>query len=391
MEMYKSGYPSRHALRASGRDRDMLVEAFSKLPNLQTVGLRDYNARGRFRDGENAVWRSYGWSCNGLFTSDNARCLLDRDEIEASLPLILYALGHAHSTPGSLEVFLRHRDRLTPRSFNVLDGFMSSAIIPVLEGLKVLMLTTGGELNPDYMVPPEDPILDDDNGIEAPMRRFFHYTPNLETLRLNFQPYQWLAYRFLSWFAKPASVLSSPPGPAVSPVPPVSLPNLTKLDLGMLTVKDQTLLQVITKFDLTSLSLWKVTLQCDDPGAIYLPTHWADLLRKLSDTLPASTRLKHVLIGYASQKGHATVVPVFFKDSEGQQANRIEYRSRYGSNVKDWLRVRAAETAVEEPPVMDSSSESGNHSGEDTDGVDEEYEEDDESESSPSNSDDDEA
>lgn len=159
----------------------------------------------------------------------------------------------------------------------------------------------------------------------------------------------------------------------------------------MLTVKDQTLLQVITKFDLTSLSLWKVTLQCDDPGAIYLPTHWADLLRKLSDTLPASTRLKHVLIGYASQKGHATVVPVFFKDSEGQQANRIEYRSRYGSNVKDWLRVRAAETAVEEPPVMDSSSESGNHSGEDTDGVDEEYEEDDESESSPSNSDDDEA
>lgn len=232
MEMYKSGYPSRHALRASGRDRDMLVEAFSKLPNLQTVGLRDYNARGRFRDGENAVWRSYGWSCNGLFTSDNARCLLDRDEIEASLPLILYALGHAHSTPGSLEVFLRHRDRLTPRSFNVLDGFMSSAIIPVLEGLKVLMLTTGGELNPDYMVPPEDPILDDDNGIEAPMRRFFHYTPNLETLRLNFQPYQWLAYRFLSWFAKPASVLSSPPGPAVSPVPPVSLPNLTKLDLG---------------------------------------------------------------------------------------------------------------------------------------------------------------
>ena len=46
-ERYRSGYVSHTTLLETGQARDMLVEAFSKLPNLRTVGLRDYDARGR--------------------------------------------------------------------------------------------------------------------------------------------------------------------------------------------------------------------------------------------------------------------------------------------------------------------------------------------------------
>ena len=57
-----NGRLGRDTLLQTGTARDMLVEAFSNLPNLHTVGLRDYDGAGRDRDGPNARWRSWGWS-----------------------------------------------------------------------------------------------------------------------------------------------------------------------------------------------------------------------------------------------------------------------------------------------------------------------------------------
>lgn len=42
----------------SGQDLEMLVEAFSNLGNLQTVGMRDFNSRTRSRDYPNTEWKS---------------------------------------------------------------------------------------------------------------------------------------------------------------------------------------------------------------------------------------------------------------------------------------------------------------------------------------------
>lgn len=52
--VYSAGHVERNVLIATGQARDMLKEAFSKLPNLRTVGLRDYDGAGRVRDGPDA-------------------------------------------------------------------------------------------------------------------------------------------------------------------------------------------------------------------------------------------------------------------------------------------------------------------------------------------------
>jgi hypothetical protein len=106
----------RRMLLDTGRACEMLVDAFSKLPNLQKVGLRDYDGQGRTRegDGPNARWRSYGWSY-GLSNTErqdwlnnphsNRRTIVG--EADPLLSLLLYALGKALSTPKNLEIFLR--------------------------------------------------------------------------------------------------------------------------------------------------------------------------------------------------------------------------------------------------------------------------------------------
>jgi len=47
----EAGYMGRDLLLQTGLAHSMLVDAFSKLPNLKTVGLRDYDGAGRVRDG----------------------------------------------------------------------------------------------------------------------------------------------------------------------------------------------------------------------------------------------------------------------------------------------------------------------------------------------------
>lgn len=60
-QYYASGGIPREWLLRTGQARDMLAEAFSKLKNLKIVGLRDFNAQGRLREGgKEALWRSYG-------------------------------------------------------------------------------------------------------------------------------------------------------------------------------------------------------------------------------------------------------------------------------------------------------------------------------------------
>jgi hypothetical protein len=51
-------YLSHMNLLNTGRDVELLAEAFSNMANLSTVGIRDFNSRSRRRDYPNVEWRS---------------------------------------------------------------------------------------------------------------------------------------------------------------------------------------------------------------------------------------------------------------------------------------------------------------------------------------------
>ncbi|KAF2136604.1 uncharacterized protein K452DRAFT_258856 [Aplosporella prunicola CBS 121167] len=371
----KAGHLNRQALLEKGQARDMLVEAFSKLPNLRTVGLRDYSAKGRPRDGPNSSWRSYGWSYCGVsqtitYPNGGASAMGSPNTL---FPLIIDALARAHAVPGNIEVILRKQSKLAPASFDVFSGYKAPDVAPVLGGLKKLLLTIATS---NYW---SDGRSSDKDGVTATyLKRFLNHTSNLELLRLNFQPDQALATPVLEWLGHPA------------PDPPIALPNLTCLDLGMLTVPGPTLVKAIAKWPkLESFNLWKVTLQCANMDELRAEEDgWARLFRNLALALPDTTSIKAVTIGYASQAccsprntAHSYFsntrdeFRIYFSESADAakapdsdvDTNKVAYRARYGTNVKDWLKDVAERTTCDKPGFAGDSDDSGSEFHDDDD------------------------
>lgn len=346
---------SRDSFIATGLARDMLVEAFSRLPNLRIVGLRDYNGKGRDREGEGALWRSYGWSL-----ANPSSHLISRASPNQILPLILYALGVAVAKPENLEIFLRWTT-LQPDSFDV-SGLMAARVSPVLHGLKTLLLTlrdgrTGHSLTSSlYKV-----------------HHFLQQTPLLEHLRLNFNsaPDPNIC-EFLSWLAMPVG--SSFPDAPCTPVP---LKHLTRLDLGMLAATNRQLVDVIARFTtLEFLSLWKIQILADSDTAD-VRERWTLFLSDLAVAIQQPDKIANIAIGWASQEGESSQLePVQFAgkistDANGEKSfedvqGGATYRKHVGSDVCVWLRDLAERPC--RPPRRRRPS------------IPEEYEEDDSSE-----------
>lgn len=55
---------------STGQDVELLAEAFSKLTNLETAGIRDFYSRSRFRDYPNIEWKSMYCLTSDLDTAD---------------------------------------------------------------------------------------------------------------------------------------------------------------------------------------------------------------------------------------------------------------------------------------------------------------------------------
>ncbi|KAF2770555.1 hypothetical protein EJ03DRAFT_65076 [Teratosphaeria nubilosa] len=126
----EAGYMERSLFVATGQAHAMLVEAFSKLPNLRTVGLRDYDGAGRLRDGDSARWKSYGWSFGDPPQTvhwDGTQRPQPPDPIFGSL---LFALGKARSNIEGVEVFLRRQYQLTLFSFYIVQGPTGDTVDP---------------------------------------------------------------------------------------------------------------------------------------------------------------------------------------------------------------------------------------------------------------------
>lgn len=352
------------------------MDAFSKLPNLRSVGLRDYHGNGRLRDGEYAKWRSYGWSSGTPFGVGYA----PPDDM---LPFLLFTLGKASVRPTNFEAFLRRR-RIPDRSFDITS--LRSDVASVLSGLRTLLLN-----------------LDDARPLNAPqgprfnghhhLQRFLQHTPLLEHLRLNFAnrvaDTSVGSESFLRWFGTPTGVA------VTTGSLPIALDHLTTLDLGLLYVTPKTLLQVVSKCaKLKALSLWKVTLQSLEDRDENADSLWSSCLPRIGKAFQAPEDVCTVTIGFAYESTNhfshpeikfASKVSVDgngekkFEDPEG----KAFYRKRVGSNVKEWLEDLGKRTFFEKPDLSgdsDDSEDDEDDDGEDLDDDGGEDSEDDDSE-----------
>ena len=368
-------YPTSYVLKSdkfliTGRAQVLLTRAFSKLQNLRTIGVRDYNARGRRRDGEDASWRSYGWSSN----PPDKRFRYHTD-MEPILPLLLYAFGEASTGPERIEMFLRHNP-VPDGSFDLSPSFMQSEVVPVLANLKALLLSLDGRVD-HYSVAWSDPS-NPDSGFRS-LRRFLQHTPLLEHIRLNFKHNE-LSEKYtdalLAWLATSS-------GPDVNATPtPVQLDHLTTLELGMVNIVPQTLIGLVSKFTkLEAVSLWKVAAR-GDAGEMKFDseTTWSHCLRKIGQAFHAPENVKAFMIGWAAE---GSVLhrpdPVRFAgkinvDGNGQKTfedveNVVSYRKEVGSNVRTWLDELAEKAFLEKPIESSDSSDDDGDEDNDDDGT----------------------
>ena len=135
-ERYIRGYEDQQALISAGMDREMLTDAFERLENLTTVGIRDFNAQSRFRDGKS--WGSWGATTvhreTGVQLGSPSRNFVmvhqgGSNPLARTFSTMLYALGKAKRQPSEFEVLLR-QEGLPDIAFS-LPQFIRPTVEPV--------------------------------------------------------------------------------------------------------------------------------------------------------------------------------------------------------------------------------------------------------------------
>jgi hypothetical protein len=136
-------YDAFMTLQITGQDVAMLTEAFSNLPILEVVGIRDFYSRSRRRDYPDIEWKSYGLR---TFERDTGRTLrpqyfgnfgVDVDAYTSRIFInVLRALGRSTSArPSNFEVILR--EGLLPDLAFHLPPYLASVVEPVLANIRV--------------------------------------------------------------------------------------------------------------------------------------------------------------------------------------------------------------------------------------------------------------
>lgn len=271
--------------------------------------------------------------------------------------LILWALGTAHARPTEIQVILRKRDTLVPHAFRI-----NTIHAPVISGLKTLFLNLHADNTSN-------------SAEEGPLRRFLHTSTDLEVLRLNFDSRWSAASKLLDWLGTPpaATDLSLNKINLVD-IPPAPLSNLTTLEIGMATVSGSSLARALSRFQLKSFSLWRITLADRDASQLHAD-HWAQFLKTLSKALGVSGSIQKIIIGLMAQitlRGtvsaswekvqlcpEGTTDKSKVKDDEVQK--EAKFRARYGLSASDWLEALSERTyvrSIHAPPSSPSSPDS---------------------------------
>lgn len=275
------------ALLDSGRDVDLLAQAFANCRNLKTVEIRDFNSQSRYRDRPNVRWRSYGAPTYELQTAANLEISTNYhfpqrsdDQVNYISRLfqnILRALGKTTTRPKRFEVNLRHCG-MSDKAFRI-QSYDRPAILPVLKCLEDLHLDLNSDFVPAFIAG-QDANREGTQCYSYFLRQFLAHVDEIQLLRLNFQFFRAQDSRdFLQWLSRspeatPAAVsqskILSPDLQASLPVspPPLLFKSLKQLEIGKIVVEPKTLLALLRKHKTTlkGLVLYRVGLLDKHPG-----------------------------------------------------------------------------------------------------------------------------
>lgn len=300
---YIQGYEDQKTLLSTGIDREMLTEAFERLDNLSTIGIRDFNASNRVRDGKS--WSSWGATTVHRETGIELR-FSDRDSFAHELGTrfasrvfssVLYALGKANRRPTEFEVLLRQRG--LPDTAFFLPDYIRPTVGPILQNTTTLLLNV--DLKPRHLHTHSNGTSADPNAGRS-LRRFLHFTPNLVHLRLNFEKHLVANNEdFLQWLGTPELAAGASSATFLDPAT-IALPLLKKLELGQLSARADILVALIKKFAATleDLSLWRMNLPAVAAAPFgHKPNFWKEFFHRLSTDKKLA--LNHLKVGILQQ------------------------------------------------------------------------------------------
>ncbi|KAI0449328.1 hypothetical protein F5B21DRAFT_494714 [Xylaria acuta] len=333
----------------TGLDVEMLSDAIKHLPNLETVGIRDFHSRNRSRD--NTVWHSYGCptflkqTIHPLVLPNTSRGYIGTrhrgtEYIGHIFLTLLRAIGNTEvSGQGSnvtrVEVLL-HSSQLPDQTFKIPDRFQA-VVSSALNKLETIFLDGLSESILDFVVDGVGDTTDPIIGLGYFLSRFLVKLPALQHLRLNFQACDSRSTeRILLWLANTAdsrpSAQDSGDLPAHFPPAP-NFPNLKNLDIGMATVSESVLLDLYKNYKSTlrGVSLHKIKLACkhDTRGNL-----WARLCNEM---VAADLQLQTLGLSYLTQASgdhNACSGQVTFKESRNKYVKTWR-GSTFSQSVKD--------------------------------------------------------
>ncbi|KFA62900.1 hypothetical protein S40285_02282 [Stachybotrys chlorohalonatus IBT 40285] len=358
---YREVFSDTFVMLSTGQHVDMLVEAFTNLPNLEGIIVRDLNSRRRYRDGPNAEWTSY--CAPTLFSSTGFRLNAEagggwhmsspRTFGNQVFSSIFYALAKGGVRIKSFENMCTFRTQIQDFAFE-LPRSHRPEFINVLEGLEKLYVAIDfGWRNWQGR---NTHSTDSRPKLDTKLSKFLSYCTNLKALRINeTECCDAHLLQFLTWLATPVKSAQSSPDPPqaeqqssttqqpmIGRTPPIALPRLEKLSLGCMSVPAPLLHGVIRKFapQLKSIELHRVVLlqprsDDDDYSAIDdLPPKiilWVDFLKRLQRT--PELDLEYIKISCPKQTWTTTSDSMQVR-FDGKDAMR-EYR---GSDWKHFLK-----------------------------------------------------
>jgi hypothetical protein len=380
---YIQGFEDQKALLITGIDREMLTEAFERLENLATIGIRDFNAGNRVRDGKS--WSSWGATTVHRETGIELR-FSDRDSFAHELGTrfasrvfssVLYALGKANRRPTEFEVLLRKRG--LPDTAFFLPDFILPTVEPILQNTTTLLLNV--DLTPRYLHTHSNGTSADPNAGRS-LRQFLHFTPNLVHLRLNFEKHLVANNEdFLQWLGTPQPAAGGSNATFLGPAA-IALPLLRKFELGQLSSRADILVALIKKFapTLEDLSFWRMNLAAvAAPPFGHKPNFWRDFFHKLSKIQELS--LTHLKVGLL-QQDHMHVG--FKQENTGGDLNvpTRTVKEHTGTGMSKFWRELQEEVTVkwsDDVYVVEASDEDEDEEMEDDDNSDDDDDEEDES------------
>ncbi|KAF9769269.1 hypothetical protein IL306_013357 [Fusarium sp. DS 682] len=336
-------YDGQFSLLSTGYHRDMLVEAFKNLDNLEDVVIRDFNSVRRTRDGPGNQWRSYGSTTalreTGSRPDQNSGMAWGPDTSTAYGSTIfisvLFALGKAGARPKGIEHMSRSRNHLRDCAFNI-PSYMEASVTPVLENLEKLHIDIDLLGGSDFS---SDDAAGHSSTADMMLRKFLLKLKNVKHLRIN-ETHSSVTGpgMLLGWLGREntsSPTASVKPGPSSAPGSPLAPPEpspeyhqLEELNFGMMNVEAQHLLAVARKFapTLKGLELHKVTLRRRLPdghsGTAPKISFWNKFLEKLKD-IP-NLDLHHIKVSLPQQQW-ASRPTRSFVTFEGQKESVKQY------------------------------------------------------------------